>query len=292
MAIAAAPSSAWKTSCPSACRTMEYISRASAWSSTSSTRRAWSRVDRRCAARLACRGGRAAGSRTVNVEPCAVRLARGLDRSAVQLDELPDQREADAEPALGAVAGVVGLDEEIEDVRQQVRADAAAFVGDAQHGLGALGASPTRGRACRAGENLSALETRLPTICSRRTGSAFTQTGSDRRSRPGRRSAGRREAGHAGAHALGQVDRLALEHDLAGHDPADVEQIVDEAGHVQRLPLDDVAGVNGARLAQRRQVEHLHRALDRAQRDCAARARAWRGTRPWTGSRAAPSSAC
>ena len=69
------------------------------------------------------------------------------------------------------------------------------------------------------------------TICSRRTGSAFTHAGSSVISTVARRLAGG-DPGHARPHALAEVDTLPLEDDFAGHDAADVEEVVDEAGHV------------------------------------------------------------
>ena len=103
-------------------------------------------------------------------------------------------------------------------------------------------------------------------ICSRRTGSALTHTGSiatlDTAAPPGR-------AAIAATHARtlsAEIDAMAIEDDLSGHDTADVEEIVDEARHVHGLAVDDVAGVHSARLAQPCQTENLHRALDGAQR--------------------------
>ena len=104
------------------------------------------------------------------------------------------------------------------------------------------------------------------TICSRRTGSAFTHDGLERHLDPVVRRLARGDPGHARPHALAEVHALPLEDDLAGHDPADVEEIVDEAGHVHGLPVDDVAREHRARLAERRQAEHLHRAFDGAER--------------------------
>jgi hypothetical protein len=61
----------------------------------------------------------------VKVAPSPGRAAR-LDRAAVQLDELPADRQAQAEAAeLPAEAGV-GLAERREDVRQELRRDADA----------------------------------------------------------------------------------------------------------------------------------------------------------------------
>jgi hypothetical protein len=50
----------------------------------------------------------------------------------VQVDELPHQRKADAHAPLRAVGVVVGLVEQVEDVRQRVGRDADARVDDVE----------------------------------------------------------------------------------------------------------------------------------------------------------------
>ena len=55
-------------------------------------------------------------------------VAARLDRAAVQLDEAPRQRQADAEAAVRAVAMLLELREHVEDARQHVRRDADAGV--------------------------------------------------------------------------------------------------------------------------------------------------------------------
>src|SRR5262249_45558550 len=64
--------------------------------------------------------------------------AFGLHRSPVQLDECPDEREADPEAALRAVHGPLTLDEQAEDQWQDFFGDAGAVVFQAQHGVRAL----------------------------------------------------------------------------------------------------------------------------------------------------------
>jgi hypothetical protein len=51
-------------------------------------------------------------------------LARGCDRPAMKDDQILDEREAEAEAAFRARDCARPLDEEVEDVREQVRADA------------------------------------------------------------------------------------------------------------------------------------------------------------------------
>ena len=51
----------------------------------------------------------------------------------MQFRQAPHQREPDSQAAARAVDGVVGLHEQVEDLRQHVGRDADALVGDAQH---------------------------------------------------------------------------------------------------------------------------------------------------------------
>src|SRR5687768_300327 len=44
-----------------------------------------------------------------------------LDRAAVELDQVPDQRQPDPQAALGAIEPPVCLREQIEDARQELR---------------------------------------------------------------------------------------------------------------------------------------------------------------------------
>jgi hypothetical protein len=49
----------------------------------------------------------------------------------VQFDQSLRDGQADAEPALRAIERLIALHEEVEDVRQDLRVDAGAFVTDA-----------------------------------------------------------------------------------------------------------------------------------------------------------------
>jgi hypothetical protein len=64
-----------------------------------------------------------------NGEHCPVaRRTRCADRAFVQRDQCPDNGEAEAEAALGAVQGIFTLHEWLEDLRQQIGGDAGAHV--------------------------------------------------------------------------------------------------------------------------------------------------------------------
>ena len=66
-------------------------------------------------------------------------IARCGHGSAVELDETPDERQADAQPALGAVQRAFPLHEHVEHRGQQLRRDPDPGVLDREHRLVALG---------------------------------------------------------------------------------------------------------------------------------------------------------
>jgi len=66
--------------------------------------------------------------------------ARRDDGPAMQLDEAADERQADAEAALGTVQRALALHEHVEDGWQQLGRDAEPGVRDAEHRVAAVGA--------------------------------------------------------------------------------------------------------------------------------------------------------
>ena len=70
----------------------------------------------------------ASGKVTTNVEPCPSPALVASHRAAVQLREVLHDRQAEPEAAVFARDRAVRLAERIEDVRQKLRRDAAAFV--------------------------------------------------------------------------------------------------------------------------------------------------------------------
>ena len=98
----------------------------------------------------------------------------GGDASAVQFDEVLDDRQAEAEAAVVARGGGVGLAEAVEDVGQELGGDALAGVahGDFDVRIDALEQRPRRWPPL--GVNLMALESRFQTTCCSRAGSPET----------------------------------------------------------------------------------------------------------------------
>ena len=117
------------------------------------------------------------------------------------------------------------------------------------------------------GVYLAALVRRLTSTCSSRDGSASTGSGPG----PTSTSSACRRASICGRTDLdgprdgrGQVERLRAELDLPLGDPRDVEQVVDQAGELLRLPADHLAGP-GELLVGAGRLGDLHGAVDRGQ---------------------------
>ena len=184
---------------------------------------------------------------------------------------MPDDGQAEAEPAVRARRAAVPLAEALEDVRQERRVDAAAVVADAD----LRPAPPMRRRRRRParprGVNLTALRQQVPDHLLQAVAVADHRTG-DRAHRPvraGDRASRRRPAARldGGAHDRPQVERLHLEPQLAGDDARHVEQVVDQPRLGLGVALD--ASPGRARCAPRRRMprfEQLGPAEDRVER--------------------------
>ena len=191
-------------------------------------------------------------------------------------------------PPCDAVEREVGLGEQVEDARRASRALRPIPVSR----TGSPARRPRRS-AVRAiwppgSVYLAALFRRFATTCSSRVGSPSQPAPA----RPGRltvrsMAAWPRSAGVALSTACArrvEVDRRLAELDLALGEPRDVEQVVEEAGHVPDLPLGDLE-----RLAQVRgavgppAADDLEGSCGSAPGGCAARGRASPGTRPCAG---------
>ena len=126
-------------------------------SSTTSTRfgRASAGLDGRCGDRSLA--GRGVGPRRPDREADdelaapAHAVAGGGDAPAVQLDQAPDQGQADPQPPLAAVERAVGLGEQVEDAREQLRGDPDAGVADPDERLVPLAPGLERDPAPRLG---------------------------------------------------------------------------------------------------------------------------------------------
>ena len=174
----------------------------------------------------------------------------------MKLDEAPDDRESDAETAMGAVERSVGLGEEIEYARQRRRVDSPAVVGDFEKRRIPVRAKPHADPPAGLGVLGRVLEEirhdlrephRIP----------LDRTGDEiRRDRAGGETSARLERLEALLRQLPQVDDLPPQVHLSGVETRDVEEIVDELElALLFFPLDpvlpglaEITGTGGERL--------------------------------------------
>jgi hypothetical protein len=117
------------------------------------------------------------GSRSVKVAPRSVRGCSQLDGAAVQLDDVADDRQADAQPAVAALAAAVELTKAIEHERHEIGAMPAAGV--ATSTTTSLPAAVTsRLDAAARGVNLMAFDSKFQIACCRRPASPENSSGS------------------------------------------------------------------------------------------------------------------
>ncbi len=178
-------------------------------------------------------------------------------RTAVHFDQHADQRQADAQAALLAVQRRVGLYEQFENALQHVVGDSLSIIADGQQGH-ALVAGQTQRDLPAGGRELHRVgqQIDLDLLQSRRVAAQpqrlFGEFEDQFLVAPVQLTANRR---HRVLERDDQIDVLLGERDLALHDPRDVQQIVEQRGHLLRLPLDHGQGTaNGAAL--RRQTLH------------------------------------
>ena len=222
----------------------------------------------------------------MNVAPCAAAGAVRADDAAVEFDELSDDREAEPQAAVRAGGRGVGLAEAIEDVGEELRVDPFAAVDDADLEMGVdafeqdLHGAVARGELHGVAEQVP--EDLLQAI--RVAGDGARQRVEGGAEADAFRVGGGLDRFDRGADDGGQIDALDVEPDLAGDDAAHVEQIFDDLRLSAGVALDDLDPFGGFRRRELIAAEDLRPAEDGVERDCGARARAWRGTRPSFGS--------
>ena len=244
--------------------------------------RVCSRAPARCAGRLPSTGRRRrTRCRGPSPSLCASTAA------AVQLDQPLDQRQADAEAALRRGRACVSTCANRSKMRgSSSRRDADAGVAHADHRL--------------ARRRRSAASAMCPPA-RRVLGGVVEQVGEDLRQarRIGRRATSARAAASASsscprasisgrlgldarARATSRQRRRGSRRSsiLPWRDARHVEQVVDQAHQLLDLALDDVARLPTRGVAARRAPHDRRARCGSAPADCAARARAWRGTRP------------
>ena len=232
-----------------------------------------------------------AGRRSVKVAPLPGPSLATSIVAAVQLDDAPRQRQADAEPAAFALGPLLRLDRRARTRARRSRRPCRR-----------RRRSPSARPRPRSASTRSAM--RPPAaVCLH---GVRDQVGHDLldaravgvhpgRARPRARSAGRpsmpaaRERAQRLGHRGVQVDRLAVQRHLARNGAPDVEQVVDDSRQVQRLPRDDVLRELPVARCSAPSVAAGVRHWRSTRADCAARGRASRETRPSPGWSAATS---
>lgn len=185
-------------------------------------------------------------------------LAAHVDRAVVEHDEAADDRQAEAEPTLGAVDRARALDEPIEQIGEQVGRDPHAVVAhdhddlvidafaeqrDPALAVGVLGRVGEEIRDHLTQARLVAVDEQVGLELDLEQVPALLEdraTGLDRL-----------------RDDVGELDRPAVELDLALRDARDVEQIVDQHDDVADLALDHGALADRALFAAR--LHHLDR---------------------------------
>ncbi len=197
-------------------------------------------------------------------------LSRALDlgRAAVQLDQVADDRQAEPEPAVGAGDRPVGLAEAVEDVRQEVGADADAGVGHPDDGVAPLLAQADLDPA-RPGGELDGVGEQVPDHLLQPVGVAEDRARqrADRDVEEDPLGVGRRAHGlERGVDDAAQLDRLEVEPELAGDDARDVEQVVDQL-RLERALRSIVSSARAPAAAiELAGAQHLHPAEDGVER--------------------------
>ena len=184
----------------------------------------------------------------------------------MQLDDVANDGQAEAETAAGALQRLVALHEALEDLADERRRNAVAVVVDGEHRAAALAPQDNADAAARAGELGGVGEQVADHLRQPHRIAVDPQRLLGHRQHRRRRPASHRRLRLLeGAHGnVAQVDSLSVQLDLAGGDARDIEQVVDESRQVPDLALDDVPLRRGdSALPARHQLE---RGDDRRQR--------------------------
>jgi hypothetical protein len=197
----------------------------------------------------------------------AAARAAGLQCSAMQFGERTRQGQADAQTAFVGPS-VVALHEEIEDVLEVPGRDAAAIVGhgDRRESAGAL---DLQDDVSSVGCVLGGVDQEVL----QDLGNA-RQVGIDVHRLLGQLDLERVPPGldqgpcrfGAARHDFTRAQHLPAQLDLSRRQPPDIEQVVDQTGHLGELPVDDVATVAQGGTLERLQLHDRDRVANRRQR--------------------------
>ena len=195
-------------------------------------------------------------------------LAERLDGAAVELHQLPDERQANAQARASFERRGRPLREEVEDPAEHLGGDAHAVVADRHDRaaitfLGRHGDSSALRRVLRRvvqeiGEDLAQAH-RIP------VNGDWRVEGMNRQTVPGCVDERPADVDRV-SNDPDQIGMLAMERDLSAGDPRDLQQVVDEPDHVIDLALHHLAHARRDRIGRFRQPEHLDRVGDGRER--------------------------
>ena len=198
----------------------------------------------------------------------ALAEALGMDGAAVQLDDVADDGQADAQAAVMSGAGGVSLAETIEDIGEELRIDADAVVGDFDLDIAALAGEADLDLAAAVGE-FDGVGEEVPHHLLHAVGVAGHVVGFGlKRSQElnllgiGGRAHGIERGLDDGVEGHG----ADIEAHLAGHDARDIQKIFDELGLGADVSLDDfqaMGGVGGVELAHAEQARPAQHGVQR-----------------------------
>src|SRR5438876_10168950 len=181
-------------------------------------------------------------------------LAQDLDRAAVQLDQVVDDREPETQAAMPSHAPAVGLLERLEDVRQELGLDPLALVADGDDGLAVDAREPQEDAAAPGGE-LDGVREEVPHDLLEASRIALDRLRSELEDalHPDLLRLG--VGTHRVERRLGdglEIDRAGIDDELPGRDARHVQELLDQLRLRDRAPLDRLdraRGPLGAELA-------------------------------------------
>src|ERR1700749_1282281 len=183
--------------------------------------------------------------------PLAFRL--GADRAAVEFDEVPDYREAEAEPAVLSGRGAVRLPEALEDAGQEVSRDADARIGDREFDVRVVRARESNGDVPARVRELQRVEQKLFDDLPKARGVARdvarVRVERDFETYVSRRGLGLHVV-HSAVDGRGQIDAADAQAQTARDRARHVEYVFDQLRLHQRVPLNRVERARGRRLVE------------------------------------------
>ncbi len=191
-----------------------------------------------------------------------------LDMAVVQLDQALHQRQADAEAALVAIERAFALLEQVEHTRQQIGLDAHPVVAHGEHRRALLDRDRDVNAAALGGVLVGVAEQVVDHLLHARAVAVDPHRADGHGLRQRVAACGQCRAVHVDAlrDHRGQLERRALQHDLALADACHVEQFVDQARELPQLSIGDVGGPHQLGVMAAEAADDLDRVADRRQR--------------------------